>query len=144
MSRLRLDRINSQILATVNELLLTKSKDPRLAGLTVTKAVVSGDLRTVRLFYSLIGDEARLADADKALAKANGFVRSSLAATLDRKHTPRLIFERDLNPGHAQRVGQILNQIVPPESVGTDPAEGGDESVPEGPTPEGLGPEAQE
>ncbi|MDR0622281.1 MAG: hypothetical protein LBJ61_10465, partial [Deltaproteobacteria bacterium] len=94
--------------------------------------------------YSLIGDEARLADADKALAKANGFVRSSLAATLDRKHTPRLIFERDLNPGHAQRVGQILNQIVPPESVGTDPAEDRDESVPEGPAPEELGPEAQE
>jgi ribosome-binding factor A len=104
-------------LASVNELILTKSKDPRLAGLTITRSVVSGDLRTVRLFYSLIGPKDRLDQAALALQKANGFIRSHLAATLDRKHTPKLIFERDLNPENAQRVGQLLREIIvsPPD-----------------------------
>ena len=75
MSSARLSRINSLILSAVNELLLTKSKDPRLAGVTVTKAIVSGDLSNVRLFYSLLGGEERQAEAGKAFVKAAGFIR---------------------------------------------------------------------
>ncbi|MDR2366810.1 MAG: 30S ribosome-binding factor RbfA [Deltaproteobacteria bacterium] len=143
MSRVRLDRTNRLILSTVNELLLTKTKDPRLFGVTVTKAIVSGDLSTVRLFYSLIGDGDRISDAEKALGKATGFIRSRLASTLDRKHTPKLIFERDLNPGHAQRVGELLNSIAPaaPEA---DPAGAGPAvSAPAESGPDEAGPEAR-
>ena len=86
--------------------------------MTVTKAVLSGDLRTVRLFWSLIGDEERQAAAYKALEKASGFVRSRLASALDQKHTPRLIFERDLNPEYAQRINEIISLVSP---QGRDP-----------------------
>lgn len=111
MGRQRLDRMNSLILATVNELILTKSKDPRLIGVTATKAVTSGDLRTVRIFYSLIGDEKRITDAERGLEKATGFIRSHLASTLDRKHTPRLIFELDQNLAYAQHINEILSNL---------------------------------
>ncbi|MDR2302849.1 MAG: 30S ribosome-binding factor RbfA [Deltaproteobacteria bacterium] len=131
MSQVRLERINRLILASVNELFLTKSKDPRLTGLTITRAVASGDLRTVRLFYSLIGNQDRLDQAALALEKANGFIRSHLAATLDRKHTPKLIFERDLNPENAQRVGQLLREIeiTSPPQPAADSSEPGEQNA---------------
>jgi ribosome-binding factor A len=115
-----MNRINSQILSTINELILTKTKDPRLVGLTVTKAIVSGDLSNVRLFYSLLGGEEQLAQAEKALQKAKGFIRSHLAATLNQKYTPRLIFERDLNPEYAQRVNRLLGGLSPQASESED------------------------
>jgi ribosome-binding factor A len=111
--------MNSLICTTVNELLLTKSKDPRLIGVTITKAVISGDFRTVRIFYSLIGDQDRQTKASLALEKAKGFFRSHLASSLDQKYTPRIIFERDLNLEYAQHISQILSQINPANSDST-------------------------
>jgi ribosome-binding factor A len=113
MSHARLARVNKLILSTVNEILLTKSKDPRLVGVTITKAIVSGDLSTVRLFYSLMGDVERQAEVEKAFGKATGFIRSYLASSLEQRHTPRLIFERDLNPEYAQKVGALLGELTP-------------------------------
>jgi ribosome-binding factor A len=130
MSRVRLDKMNSLILAAANELILLKIKDPRLSGVTVTKAVVSGDLRTVRLFFSLIGDEGRWAEASLAMNKAAGFFRSRLAATLDLRHTPKIVFERDLNLEYAQHINEVLSQLDRP---------GGDvQDVPEAPGPAGA------
>ncbi|MDR1677321.1 MAG: 30S ribosome-binding factor RbfA [Deltaproteobacteria bacterium] len=112
MNHQRIEKINRLVCSTVNELFLTKSNDPRLAGVTITKAITSGDLRTVRIFFSLFGDEKRQAAASKALEKANGFVRSHLARVLDQKYTPKIIFQRDLNLEHAQNIDQILNELA--------------------------------
>ncbi|MDR3134888.1 MAG: 30S ribosome-binding factor RbfA [Deltaproteobacteria bacterium] len=136
MSQQRLERLNSLVCSKVNELLLTKSKDPRLEGVTVTKAIASGDLRTVRVFYSLIGDEERLAEADRAWKKAAGFVRSRLATILDQKHTPRLLFERDMNLAHAERVNEILRQVIPEKaSPSQTPAGLGRDGLTQGDSP---------
>ncbi|MDR0354490.1 MAG: 30S ribosome-binding factor RbfA, partial [Deltaproteobacteria bacterium] len=88
MSRQRLDRMNSLICSAVSELMRTKSKDPRLADMTVTKADISANLRTVKVFFSVLGGEDKRENAVAALGKATGFVRSFLAAELKLKYTP--------------------------------------------------------
>ncbi|MDR1309499.1 MAG: 30S ribosome-binding factor RbfA [Deltaproteobacteria bacterium] len=134
MSRQRLERMNSLISSTVNELILTKSKDPRLRGVTVTRAIISGNLQTARIFYSLL-DSGRLDEARTALEKASGFVRSYLAANLDLKYAPKVIFEHDRNLEYAQHVGQILGQLGLMDQAAPSDSLGGEDDAGEGGLP---------
>jgi ribosome-binding factor A len=125
MSNRRLEKINSQIVSQVSELLLFKSKDPRLQAVNITRALVSGDLKKCRLFYSVLGESKEREDAETALKKAAGFIRSRLAGQLGLKSVPELAFSFDRNVEYAQHIKELLTDLVPPESLegSVDPEE---------------------
>ncbi|MDR1049952.1 MAG: 30S ribosome-binding factor RbfA [Deltaproteobacteria bacterium] len=124
MGRQRADRLNSLIGAAVSELLLTRSCDPRLAKLTVTRSVTSDDLKTVRLFYTVRDDVEDKAGVAKALEKAGGYVRSHLASVLKLRHTPKVVFAFDRNLEHARLISNLLSEVMPASS----PPAGNDEA----------------
>ncbi len=70
-------------------------RDPRLELVTITGAALNADLSIARVYYTLSGDEARLAAAAKALEQAKGFLRTLLGKRLRMKFVPDLRFARD-------------------------------------------------
>ncbi|MDR1295936.1 MAG: 30S ribosome-binding factor RbfA [Deltaproteobacteria bacterium] len=127
MGRQRADRLNSLIGAAVSELLLTRSCDPRLAKLTVTRSETSDDLKTVRLFYTVRDDVEDKAGVAKALEKAGGYVRSHLASVLKLRHTPKVVFAFDRNLEHARLISNLLGEVMPASAppAGNDEAPAG-------------------
>jgi ribosome-binding factor A len=115
MSQRRLDKLNSLISGTVSEILLKKSKDPRLVQVTVTRAVVSPDLKKARIFYSVFGDDEQKKGATLALNKAKSFVRALLGENLSLKHVPEINFEYDKNLEYAQHISEVLATLTPLE-----------------------------
>jgi ribosome-binding factor A len=103
-------RVADAIKEEVAALLVRKIKDPRLAGVSVTRVEVSDDLGHARIFYSLLGDETPESVA-KGLASAAGFIRSSLARTLDLRHVPALDFRQDLAALRQEEMERLLRQI---------------------------------
>nr|WP_225951378.1 30S ribosome-binding factor RbfA [Mycobacterium sp. OAS707] len=87
-------------------------KDPRLAGVTITDAKVTGDLHDATLFYSVFGrnleDEPDYAGAAAALESAKGTLRTRVGAALGVRFTPTLAFERDTVPDTAHRMEDLL------------------------------------
>lgn len=87
-------------------------KDPRLAGVTITDAKVTGDLHDATLYYTVFGrnleDEPDYAGAAAALDKAKGVLRTKVGAALGVRFTPTLAFMRDTVPDTAHRMEDLL------------------------------------
>src|ERR1700733_16263550 len=76
----RTERLAEEIRNEVSLMLAGELKDPRLAApVMVTEVGLSAGMRTVRVFVSLIGDEAERATTLAGLQAATGFVRHELA-----------------------------------------------------------------
>jgi ribosome-binding factor A len=107
----RLDRVNQLIREEISMLLQRELKDPRLGFVTVTRVETSPDLRTAKVFVSVLGDEAQWTASLTALASARGFVRNWLRQHLDLRQTPELDFRADRSMEHAARIQELLRQL---------------------------------
>ena len=116
MSQRRLEKMSELLRETIAELLLRKSKDPRLKDINVTGVKVTADLKKAVVHYSVLGGEEAKAAAAKALAKAAGFVRASVGESLTLKYAPEIKFEFDRNLEYAQHMNELLNSLAGPEA----------------------------
>jgi len=107
----RLDRVNQLIREEISLLLQRELKDPRLGFITVTGVETSPDLRSAKVFVSVLGDEDQWAASLRALGGARGFIRNWLRQHLDLRITPELSFRADRSMEHAARIQQLLKQL---------------------------------
>ena len=108
----RARRLAKRIATIVASAIEFEIKDPRLAGVTITDAKMTGDLHDATLFYSVFGrnleDEPDYAGAAAALSSATGVLRTRVGAALGVRFTPTLAFERDTVPDAAHRMEDLL------------------------------------
>ncbi len=91
----RASRVGDLILREIADLLMTKVKDPRVKKTTLTGIFVSKDLRYAKVYYSLIGDEQEILEAQKGLESAKGFIKREIGLRMDLKYMPDLVFRHD-------------------------------------------------
>ena len=111
MTQHRLEKMNELLKEAIAVLLLQKSKDPRLRRVNVTTAKMTADLKRAVIFYSLLGGDEEKAAVQKALSRAEGFVRTAVGETLGLKYTPEIRFEFDRNLEYAQHMTELLNNL---------------------------------
>jgi len=108
----RAKRLAKRISTIVASAIEYEIKDPRLAGVTITDAKVTGDLHDATLFYTVIGrsltDEPDYAGVAAALESVKGVLRSKVGAGTGVKFTPTLAFVRDTVPDAAHRMEELL------------------------------------
>ena len=95
----------------ISLLLQRELKDPGLGFVTVTEVETTRDLRSAKIFVSVLGDEAQWAASLAALTRARGFIRNWLREHLDLRVTPELEFRADRSMEHAARIQQLLRQL---------------------------------
>ena len=105
----RTERANELIRRELVLLLKQETKDPRLKQVVVTDVVVSRDLTSAKVFFSV--DENSHKIVASLLTKAGGFFRSSLSKTLDLRHTPTLSFIYDTTPNTGARIDDLLRKL---------------------------------
>ena len=108
----RARRLAKRISTIVASAIEYEIKDPRLAGVTITDAKVTGDLHDATLYYTVLGrsldDEPDYAGAAAALESAKGVLRTKVGAGTGVRFTPTLTFERDTVPDTAHRMEELL------------------------------------
>ena len=119
MSSRRLEKMSGLLHETVAELLVRRSKDPRLSGISITSVKVAPDFKKAIVHYSIMGGDEAKAAAKVALEKAKGFVRSAVGETLGLKYTPVFVFEFDRNLEYAHHISDLFNTI--PNFDNTEP-----------------------
>ncbi len=97
-----------RVLSTV---LQRESRDPRLAGVTITDVEVSQDLMHANIYYTHLGDLSETEEVQRALEKAAGFLRSELARRTRLRRVPELRFKYDDTLLRAKRIDELLEQI---------------------------------
>lgn len=109
----RSDRIAQQIKRELSEIIQRNEiKDDRIGGLiSITNVSVSGDLRNVKVFFSVYGEESQRVGTLAALEGASGFLRGELCRRLGIKFAPDLVFKLDDSLEKGQRVTELLDKI---------------------------------
>ena len=105
----RTERVNELMRRELVLLLKQETKDPRLKQVVITDVIVSRDLTSAKIFFSV--DEDSINIVTPLLAKASGFFRSSLSKSLDLRHTPTLSFIYDTAPNTGARIDDLLSKL---------------------------------
>ncbi len=95
MSSHRSVRVAEAIRETVANAILFEVSDPRVRGVTVLRAEVTGDLRHATVYVSVMADEPKQRLALRGLQHAAGFLQSIVAKRLQTRYTPTLTFKLD-------------------------------------------------
>ena len=108
---MRLQRVNQLVREEISLLLQRELKDPRLGFVTVTEVDVAKDLRTAKVYVSVLGSEAELRASLAALESARGFIRNWLVPRLRMRAVPHLTFHPDRSMAHAAHIQTVLEGL---------------------------------
>jgi len=78
----RLARVAEAIREVASETILFELRDPRVKGVTVTRAEVSGDLQHAKVFVSIMGSPSEQNLCMHGLRHSAGFLQAKLAKRL--------------------------------------------------------------
>ena len=106
----RAERLAEQIKEELSLIIGGEVEDPRVEAVTVTAAKLSADLRTAKIYVSVLGTEDQVKGTLAALGRARGFIRHQLGIVLRMKHTPELHFVYDDADMRAARIEELLRK----------------------------------
>ena len=109
----RSDRIAQQIKRELSEIIQRNElKDDRIGGLvSITEVIVSGDLRSVKVYFSVYGEESQKVGTLAALEAKAGFLRGELCRRLGVRFAPELYFKLDDSLERGNRISELLDKI---------------------------------
>jgi ribosome-binding factor A len=108
----RPERVGQEIQAAMAEMLARgRLRDPRIGFITITGVKVSADLRTARIFYSMLGPEEARAETQKGLDAARGFVRREITSGLNLRNSPEVIFTFDESVAEGDKIDRLLREV---------------------------------
>lgn len=119
----RATRVADQIRMEVADIIARKTRDPRVASVTVTDVRVTNDLQLARVYVTTRAEGPPVRDALLGLENASGFIRSELGRRLNLRYTPDLKFFYDDAGARGDRVLHLLddlNRDQSPASAGTE------------------------
>lgn len=103
-------RVAEAVKNELSMLLLQDASDPRLLGVTISRVVVTPDLKQAKIYFSVPAGVATN-PATAAMRRAKGYFRSHLAKVLNMRYTPDLLFFFDKLNEEAQRMDDLFRQI---------------------------------
>jgi ribosome-binding factor A len=109
----RSQRMGTQVLRTLSELLRSETKDPRLKGISLTSVELTRDLSVARVYFSLFNPDDKPEPVLEGLEKANGFLRTKLGRELLIRQVPQLRFVYDDSAKQAAYISDLIDKALP-------------------------------
>jgi ribosome-binding factor A len=95
----------------ITDIIRSELDDPRLGFWTVTRVEVSPDLRTARVYVSVLGTDGERKETIAALRGAAGFIRGHLRPRMRTRTIPELDVREDRSMEHADQIGRTLREL---------------------------------
>ena len=106
----RMRRVNLALREVVAAAIASDLEDPRIGFVTVTSVDTSPDLRSARVYVSVLGDAEAVEASLEGLQSAHGFLQGRVGSELRLKHTPALSFFHDDTAERAQRLERLMDE----------------------------------
>ena len=104
-------RVNNEVMRELSQI-IRESKDPRIHPLTSIVAVdVATDLKTCKVFVSVMGTDEDREKTQEGLKSAEGFMRRELAHRLNMRNTPELHFIMDTSIEDAMEMMKKIDEV---------------------------------
>ncbi|MBE5935974.1 MAG: 30S ribosome-binding factor RbfA [Lachnospiraceae bacterium] len=105
-------RVNSEVQRELSNLILREIKDPRISTMTTIVGVeVSPDLKTAKVYVSVLGNEEQQQETYKGLKSAASFLRSQLAKNMNMRNTPELEFIMDKSIEYGVNMSKLIDDL---------------------------------
>jgi ribosome-binding factor A len=113
MAGARMRRVDKAVREVVSAHIAEDLKDPRIGFVTVTGVETSADLRSARVYFSVLGGDAEREAALAGLRSASGFLQQRVGEELRMKRTPALTFVHDHSIDTGMRITELIAQADP-------------------------------
>ncbi len=110
MAGARMRRVDEAMREVLSDAITKDLQDPRVGFVTVTGVKTSPDLRSARVYVSILGDDEERAGSLAGLESARGFLQARVSQALRLKHTPTLTFGYDESVDRGMRISELLDQ----------------------------------
>jgi ribosome-binding factor A len=105
-------RINGEVHKELSRIIRSEIKDPRIHPMTsIVTVEVAPDLKTCKAYVSVLGDEKAQKDTIEGLKSAEGYIRRTLAKTINLRNTPEIRFVLDQSIEYAIHMSQKIDEI---------------------------------
>lgn len=106
-------RINSEVMKELADMIRSDIKDPRIAPMTcVTDVEVAPDLKTCKVWISVLGGDEAREETLKGLKSAEGYMKRQLASRLNLRNTPALTFLSDVSTEYGMKMSQKIDEVM--------------------------------
>ena len=106
------NRINGEVRRSLSEI-IRDVKDPRVDPFcSVTEVRVAPDLKTCKVYVSVLGDEEASKKTLEGLNSAEGYIRHCLAQDLNLRNTPELTFIMDDSIRYGIEMTKKIEEVV--------------------------------
>ena len=106
----RMRRVNETIREVLGDAIAAELKDPRIGFVTVTEVDTSPDLRSARVYVSVLGNEDDRERSLAGLRSSHGVLQAKIAGAMRLKRTPTLTFEYDESVERGARISRLLDE----------------------------------
>ena len=105
-------RINVEVQKVLSNIISRELKDPRINPMTsVTSVEVAPDLKTAKVYISVLGDDASKESPRQGLKSAASFLRGQLAKELNLRNTPELFFIPDNSIEYGVKMSKLIDEV---------------------------------
>lgn len=114
-------RINGEVKKELSILISREIKDPRINPMTsVIDVEVAPDLKTAKVYISVMGDEESRNETYQGLRSASSYMRSQLARRLNLRNTPELTFIMDSSIEYGVNMSKLIDEVNSQSSRSSD------------------------
>lgn len=105
-------RVNTEVQRELSNIIRTL-KDSRVAPWTsVVAAEVAPDLKTCKVYISVLGDKEAQDATIQGLKSAEGYIRRELAGTLNMRNTPQITFIPDQSIEYGVNMSKKIEEVT--------------------------------
>lgn len=105
-------RINGEVQRELSNIIRSEIKDPRINPMTsVVTVEVAPDLKTCKVYISVLGDVESQKNTMLGLRSAEGFIRAKLAKTVNLRNTPLITFILDQSIEYGVNMSKLIDSV---------------------------------
>jgi ribosome-binding factor A len=104
----RMRRVNELMREVIGSAISSELEDPRIGFVTVTSVETSPDLRSARVYVSVLGGSDERQATLAGLRSSHGVLQAAVARQVRLKRTPTLTFHYDDTPERGVRLSRLL------------------------------------
>lgn len=112
MNSRRLAKASEAVREVVSTAILFQLRDPRVQNVTVLHVEVAPDMRTAKVYVSVMGDAKKQSLCMHGLEHARGFLQSRIADRIDTRYVPVLKFVLDQGVKKSAEASQLIREAM--------------------------------
>jgi ribosome-binding factor A len=107
----RVDRLQSQLVKEISDIVANELRDSPPAMITFTRAEVTRDLKLAKIYFSVYGEEDKIEQGAEFLKRHAGAIRHMVGRRMRIRTLPELSFHFDASTQNVMRINEILENL---------------------------------